>query len=225
MSFGGPTGDILATDHLPAWFNEDKRHQLEEFKAQCLKLSNTLLACFASQLGLARNFFEPFHGQKAPGNTLKLIKYPRFEASEQVDTPRLAEHTDWGTITFVFSRQGGLEVRDINDNWCPAPVIPGGIVVNIADALSLWTGKALKSTMHRITWENLPADRDRYSIAYFMNPHFGTCSSELTACLSKLTMPYRCFTGRSGYQYRKAERRSHIIRRILQDPHASHIWR
>lgn len=53
------------------------------------------------------------------------------------------------------------------------PLVPGAIVVNIGDALLLWTDKALKFTMHRISWANLDVHKDRYSIAFFVNPNYG----------------------------------------------------
>lgn len=173
MTFGSTPGGILATDHLPEWWNREKRETIESFKSQCYDLSIKLMSCFAHQLGLEKNYFQQAHKHKDPGNNLKLIRYPPIETDSDQGIPRLSEHTDWGSITFVFTTQGGLEIRDPNNNWFHVPVIRGGIVVNIDDALSLWSGKVLKSTLHRITWENLPKDKDRYSIAYFTNPNYG----------------------------------------------------
>ncbi|KAI1382800.1 uncharacterized protein F4822DRAFT_97282 [Hypoxylon trugodes] len=171
MAFSLPSGGIMETDHLPAWWDQSKRRKIEDFKSQCQDLNHALLSCFAVQLGLDKDYFLAMHAEKAPGNTLKLIKYPRMEHRPGVEIPRLSEHTDWGSITLVFTKQGGLEIRDPNNEWCQVPIVPDGIVVNIADALSLWTGKELKSTMHRITWENLPIEQERYSMAYFVNPN------------------------------------------------------
>lgn len=173
MTFGTNPGGILTTEHLPEWWDQHRREQVEEFKAQCYNLSIDLLSCFAVQLGLDKNYFLRYHEHREPGNNLKLIRYPPMKEQPGQGVPRLAEHTDWGSITFVFTKQGGLEIRDPHDNWLQVPVVEDGIVVNIGDALSLWTGKALKSTMHRITWEGLPKDKNRYSIAYFINPNYG----------------------------------------------------
>ncbi|KAL6246263.1 hypothetical protein RBB50_006498 [Rhinocladiella similis] len=172
MTFGTNPGGILTTEHLPEWWDQHRREQVEEFKAQCYNLSIDLLSCFAVQLGLDKNYFLRYHEHREPGNNLKLIRYPPMKEQPGQGVPRLAEHTDWGSITFVFTKQGGLEIRDPHDNWLQVPVVEDGIVVNIGDALSLWTGKALKSTMHRITWEGLPKDKNRYSIAYFINPNY-----------------------------------------------------
>jgi len=172
ISFGSLPGGILETQNLPSWWDLQKRKEIEAFKAQCYELSASLMTCFAVRLGFEKDYFQNSHLHKAPGNTLKMIKYPQLDQSiVGDDIPRLSEHTDWGTITFVFAKTGGLEIRDPSNQWCEVPVIEDGIVVNIGDALSLWTGKALKSTMHRITWEHLPLSSDRYSIAYFTNPN------------------------------------------------------
>ncbi|KAK7211586.1 hypothetical protein V2G26_018764 [Clonostachys chloroleuca] len=35
--------------------------------------------------------------------------------------------------------------------------------------MSLWSGQALKSTLHKISFDNLPIDQTRWSMAYFVN--------------------------------------------------------
>lgn len=171
MSFGLPAVDVLQSDNIPDWFDTPKRQAIEDFKSECYELSGALMSCFAVRLGLEKNYFKESNLPKALGNTLKMIKYPRMDKTS-TDIPRLSEHTDWGSITFVFTDRAGLEIRDPNNKWFHIPVVSDGIVVNIGDALSLWTDGGLKSTLHRITWTNLPLDQDRYSIAYFTNPDF-----------------------------------------------------
>jgi isopenicillin N synthase-like dioxygenase len=172
ISFGTPAGGILASDNLPSYWDQSKRIEIESFKASCKQLSDTVMACYAIELGLDQHYFAQNHEEVAPGNTLRMIKYPRF-TEKPSDIPRLSEHTDWGSITFVFTSQPGLEVRDPNNRWYDVPLVDDAVIVNIGDALSLWTGKQLKSTMHRISWANLDINKDRYSIAYFTNPNLG----------------------------------------------------
>ena len=133
---------------------------------------------FAVHMGLDdKDFFTRIHAHKSPGHTLRSIKYPKFDhqptgGDSSSSLPRLSTHTDWGSLTFVFTKQAGLEIQDPEDKcWVKVPIVPEGIIVNIGDALSLWTAKTLKSTLHRITWENLPYDQDRYSMAYFSQPN------------------------------------------------------
>ncbi|KAH7020729.1 uncharacterized protein B0I36DRAFT_296115 [Microdochium trichocladiopsis] len=153
------------------WRDVPKRTQAEAFRSQCRNLSESLLQTFARAMDLAPDFFTSAHSpDKDPGNVLRLIRYPALPAPADPRFPRLGEHTDWGTLTLLFARTPGLEVRPPGDRgWVPAPVVEDAVIVNIADGLALWSGKALKSTMHRLSWDSLPYDMHRYSIAYFVN--------------------------------------------------------
>lgn len=130
-------------------------------------------------MGLPADFFAAAHDpHKLPGNALRLIRYHALAAAPTHDFPRLCAHTDWGTMTFLFARAPGLEVRrPRDDGWVMAPVLCGegedSIVVNVADGLALWSGGALKSTQHRLTWDTVPWDKERYSMAYFVNANAG----------------------------------------------------
>jgi isopenicillin N synthase-like dioxygenase len=109
---------------------------------------------------------------------------------------RAGAHSDYGSITLLFQRDGqpGLEILTPSGEWAPVPVRPGPssitsadggasnshssfppILVNIADLLSYWTCGLLKSTVHRVVFppeeqrgEN--AGKDRYSMAFFCHP-------------------------------------------------------
>lgn len=172
MSFGMPAGGVLTTKDLHSFFDETKRQQVEEFKSQCDNLTHYIFRCFSICMGLPEKHFGDGHQNRMPGNALKLIKYPRLDTQPDVDVPRLSEHTDWGSITLLFAKTAGLEIQTPS-SWIDVPVVANGIIVNIGDALSLWTGRKLKSTLHRISWEKLPRTKDRYSIAYFVNPNKG----------------------------------------------------
>lgn len=173
MSFGLPAGQLFKSDNIHAWWDADKLTEVESFKAQCNELNLRIMSCFAVNMDLPKDFFAASHRQVLPGNTLKLIKYPKLDEQPGAFIPRLSEHTDWGSVTLLFTKSPGLEVRDPSNQWHEVPVIPGAVTINIGDALSLWTGKQLKSTMHRISWDKVPRSQDRYSIPYFVHPNFG----------------------------------------------------
>ncbi|PLB53359.1 Clavaminate synthase-like protein [Aspergillus steynii IBT 23096] len=179
VAFGMPAGRLFDKPNLPAWWTRPRLQEVEDFKASCYDISLNIMSCLAVQLGLERSFFDATHQHKDPGNPLKLIKYPRFE--KQPDgIPRLSEHTDWGSITFVFTETPGLEMRDPEDQWTAVPTIPGGVVVNIADSMSLRTNKKLKSAFHRIRWDTVGVDKERLSIAYFVHPNNDAVLSDVT---------------------------------------------
>eukprot|EP00455_Lapot_gusevi_P010474 TRINITY_DN1473_c0_g2_i2.p1 TRINITY_DN1473_c0_g2~~TRINITY_DN1473_c0_g2_i2.p1 ORF type:complete len:341 (-),score=86.10 TRINITY_DN1473_c0_g2_i2:46-1068(-) len=120
------------------------------------------------------NYFEPL----CNGNhqNLRLLHYPACKRSDINDsTHRAGDHTDYGSITMVFQDEwGGLQVLQKNGEWAFGDVVPGGIVVNIADCLQRWSNNVLKSTRHRvlidprIKGDDIPA---RFSIAFFSNPN------------------------------------------------------
>lgn len=174
MSFGLPAGQLSKSENIHSWWDKDKLEDIEAFKAQCNDLNLKIMSCFAVHMDLQKDFFHASHRQVLPGNTFKLIKYPKMDEQPEDYIPRLSEHTDWGSITLLFTESPGLEVRDPNNQWHAVPVIPGAVTINIGDALSLWTGKQLKSTMHRISWDKVPKSQDRYSMPYFVHPNFGT---------------------------------------------------
>ncbi|RAH75891.1 Clavaminate synthase-like protein [Aspergillus japonicus CBS 114.51] len=175
MSFGLPTGQLFKSNNLHSWWDLHRLTEIEAFKAQCNDLTFKVLSCFAWHMGLPKDFFTTSHQDGLPRNTLKFIKYPKLAIKPDDAVPRLTEHTDWGSITLLFTDSPGLEVLDPQDQWHEVPQLPGGIVINIGDALSLWTGQQLKSTMHRISWEKVPVDQDRYSMPYFVHPNFSKC--------------------------------------------------
>lgn len=173
--FGSVTNANLTCDNLSSWWTLEKRRQAEEFRSKCQNLSNRLLETFAIAMDLSPSFFTVAHAQdKEPGNVLRLIRYPALPAPADPRFPRLGEHTDWGTLTLLFAKTPGLEVRPPgNQGWVPAPIVEDAVIVNIADGLALWSGKTLKSTMHRLSWDSLPYNMHRYSMAYFVNANAG----------------------------------------------------
>ncbi|KAL4940021.1 hypothetical protein BDV06DRAFT_197660 [Aspergillus oleicola] len=182
MALGLPVGQLTQCPNLHAWWTPDKITEIESFKSQCNTLTLRILSCYAEHFSLPRTFFETSHNNSLPGNALKFMRYPRMETKPAGAPARLSEHSDWGSLTLLFMGSPGLEVRDPNNKWHDVPLIEGGIVVNIGDLLSFWSDGELKSTMHRISWESVPVEKDRFSIPYFAQPSFETDLKPLTNC-------------------------------------------
>jgi isopenicillin N synthase-like dioxygenase len=51
--------------------------------------------------------------------------------------------------------------------WVKAPFIQETIMINVGDALSFWSGTKLKATLHMVSFEGVPHDTERQSMAYF----------------------------------------------------------
>lgn len=114
--------------------------------------------------------------------SMRLLYYPPTSELDAEKDVRCGAHTDFGTITELFQKQGeqGLELfDDVTKEWKKVPFVPSPnpefikaglappLVINIADQLSFWTNGVLKSTLHRV---RLPSEgKPRYSIAFFSN--------------------------------------------------------
>jgi isopenicillin N synthase-like dioxygenase len=133
----------------------------------CQSLGARLHRAFAVDLGLAPDFFADKIDR--PLSTLRLLHYPPQAADAAPGEIGAGEHTDYGNITLLMTDDvGGLQVRRRDGAWIDAPVIPGAYVVNIGDCLMRWTNDVYVSTPHRVVNRS---GRERYSIAYFLDPN------------------------------------------------------
>ncbi|KAI1618208.1 hypothetical protein EDD37DRAFT_647019 [Exophiala viscosa] len=171
MWFGGVPGALDSEkDTLPPFWRE-RTQRVEQFKHKCHDLVVKLLECFALSLRLEdRRFFASAHREDAGnGNALRMLMYPGRSAPEDMTGrgSRMAPHTDSGSVTLLFQRAAGLEVESPSGEWVKAPHIQDCILVNLGDALSFWSGGMLKATLHRVTFDGVPFDQERQSMAYF----------------------------------------------------------
>jgi len=121
---------------------------------------------FAIDLGLDPTFFAAQF--RKPMATLRLLHYPPTPAPLAEGQMGAGVHTDYGNVTLLATDAvGGLMVRDRNGRWLDAPVIPDAFVCNIGDCLMRWTNDVYVSTPHKVV---SPPGRDRYSVAFFLDP-------------------------------------------------------
>jgi isopenicillin N synthase-like dioxygenase len=128
----------------------------------------------------------------ASGDQIRFVKAPPQEQS--LKGVALGEHTDFGSVTVLFNRLGGLQVRlpdhisplaptstsppptDIEkklceDGWTYVRPLPGHCIVNLGDALVKFSNGALRSNIHRVVAP--PGEQgsvERYSLVYFCRP-------------------------------------------------------
>jgi isopenicillin N synthase-like dioxygenase len=144
------------------------------------KLSVDLHLAIATDLELKPTYFVDKFDR--PMATLRLLHYPPRSAAQN-DLPGAGEHTDYGSLTILLTDDvGGLEVRRRDGAWIKAPPIPGAFVCNIGDCLMRWSNDTYVSTPHRVT---NPPGRDRYSIAFFLDPN----PEALIECLPGCSTP------------------------------------
>jgi isopenicillin N synthase-like dioxygenase len=155
------------------------RDTMLAYFAACHDLGRSLHRAFAADLGLTPGFFEDKLDR--PMAVLRLLHYPAAARSEDGQLGA-GEHTDYGCVTLLATDAvGGLEVRTRAGEWLKAPHVPGAFVCNIGDCLMRWTNDIYVSTPHRVV---SPAGRERYSIAFFLDPNPDADIACLPGCAS-----------------------------------------
>lgn len=93
----------------------------------------------------------------------------------------LHHHTDPGILTLLVQDDvGGLQTESQEDGWIDVPPEPGTIVVNLGDAMQVWTNDTYRAAIHRVTPRH---GKPRYSTPYFFSPHSDAVLEPLPALL------------------------------------------
>ena len=186
VGYNGPLSDRKKDDKASMWLSGRpgylsesvealppywRQHvdKIEAFKHSCHSLVIKLLRCFALAMDLPdQDYFAKAHAEDAGnGNQFRMLCYPARQNEPLDTTTRMSAHSDSGSVTLLFQTCSGLEVESPTGQWVSAPHLPGEILVNMGDALSMWSGGHLKATKHRVTFEGVPHDLERMSMAYF----------------------------------------------------------
>lgn len=154
---------------------------MEQFYQSCFKVELEILGSLSQALGIAASDLQSLHDQAE--NEFRLLHYPAIPASELADNSatRIAEHTDFGTITMLFQDSiGGLQLESQQEPGTFHGVESADqseIILNIGDSLQRLTNDTFRAACHRVTYpptvkvgldELIP---ERYSIAYFAKPN------------------------------------------------------
>lgn len=94
---------------------------------------------------------------------------------EKVDKNWLRGHSDGSAFTFITSQPiMSLQIRDyFTGEWKYVGHTPGGLIVNIGDAMEFITGGYFKSSIHRVV--SPPDDQKNFQrlvLIYFCNPKY-----------------------------------------------------
>ena len=167
------------------WPSTEFREVMTRFFDHALASAHRIQRLMATTLGLPEDFFVRAH--TGDNVTLRLLHYPASGTSQPEPTQLGAgAHTDYGFITLLFQHGvGGLQVVDSHGTWIDVPPREGVAVVNSGDLLERWTNGRYRSTMHRVIAKT--GDRDRLSIAMFVDPDADTAVEALPSCVSAET--------------------------------------
>jgi isopenicillin N synthase-like dioxygenase len=172
-----------------AWASRTDRWPDTEFRDMALAFYDAsfaaayrVLGILAATLRLPKEFFAERHlGENV---TLRFLHYPANLPTRSGDQLGAGAHTDYGSITLLFQDDvGGLELKGADGTWRLAPPVEDAIVINTGDLMERWTNGRFRSTVHRV--RPISGERDRYSIAFFVDPD----SAVQVECLESCVMP------------------------------------
>jgi len=145
----------------------DFRAVMTAYHAEMLSLGRDLLRAFAVGLERPPSAFESAFS--LPLAQLRLLHYPPQPGAVTRHQMGAGEHTDFGCLTLLAQDDvGGLQVRTAAGDWVAMPPLADAFIVNVGDLMTIWSGGRYRATWHRVVNQ---APRDRYSIAFFLDPN------------------------------------------------------
>lgn len=150
------------------------------FVNKSLEVIQTTLTVFEMKLDLPRGALRNLHTDMGDsGCQARCIKSPprltMYNDADAIDQnmAALGAHTDFGSLSFLHNRLGGLQVLPPGSpDWQYVRPLPGHAVCNIGDALTIFSGGILRSNLHRVVpLPDIQAAYDRWSVGYFSRPN------------------------------------------------------
>jgi isopenicillin N synthase-like dioxygenase len=162
------------------------------------------------QLALPKDTLSNLHRQQAvSGDQVRFVKAPPQPADDR--RTALGQHTDFGSVTILFNRLGGLQVLPpgADAEWVYVRPLPGHAIVNLGDAMVKFTNGLFRSNIHRVEAPpGLQAESTRYSLVYFARP-------EDNVLLRRLEGSERIPAMEDGQTEEEINSKDWIIRRAL----------
>ncbi|MCJ1404215.1 hypothetical protein MMC11_007440 [Xylographa trunciseda] len=157
---------------------------LQNFTRAISTAASTILSQLSASLKLqpGETLQNIHRSQSSTPDLIRLLKYQAQGISERGASH--IPHTDLGSLTFLFTRQPGLQIWSVqNQKWEWVRPREGYATVNVGDCLSLLVGKLFLSCRHRVSVFPGQAMTERYSFAYFLRPDDGTLMKAVTSPL------------------------------------------
>ncbi|KAL1590013.1 hypothetical protein WHR41_01396 [Cladosporium halotolerans] len=178
--------DVLGvSDKLPApgvLRAEEARGLLAGFVRRGHAVVSLLLRVLEERLGVDLRGLHRL--EKESGDQVRWVRAPaREEGEDEGEEKRaLGEHTDFGSLTLLANRLGGLQILPPDSKtWTYVRPLRHHLIVNLGDALVKFSGGQLRSNLHRVV--RAPGEQSRLprmSLVYFSRPEDDVVLRDLT---------------------------------------------
>ena len=162
------------------------RKVLEKHWDLMIILGRIITEGLAISLGLSKKYFAPFMSKSH--SYMRISNYPPYEKKQEENIgDGIGSHIDYGFLTILLQNNiGGLEIKNFNNEWIKAPIIPGTFLINIGHMIQRWTNDYYKATIHRVI---PPKNKTRCSLPFFFEPNFDAIVVPLDTFCSKNNPP------------------------------------
>uniref|UniRef100_A0A7S1FXQ8 Fe2OG dioxygenase domain-containing protein n=1 Tax=Corethron hystrix TaxID=216773 RepID=A0A7S1FXQ8_9STRA len=152
-------------------------------------LAARLMRLFALALRLDETFFDDKVDR--PYTTLRMLNYPaQVPGAANPETTRNAEHTDYGTLTILWSPDSrGLQARSRRGEWVDVVAPVDRFIINIGDLMMNWTNDRWISTLHRVIPHADTVGTRRMSLPFFHNPNPDAMIECIPSCFDNASNP------------------------------------
>ncbi|QHI99249.1 isopenicillin N synthase family oxygenase [Xylophilus rhododendri] len=160
------------------------REAYTEYFDAMSQLARELMRIFALALKLDERFFDDKIDRHI--SMFRVLSYPPQREAPLPGQLRAGAHSDYGSLTIVLPDDKGLQVFNKAGQWVDVPLVPGSLVVNIADLMMQWTNDQWISTLHRVDnppFETAGGNR-RQSLVFFHQPNYDAVVECLPSCLA-----------------------------------------
>lgn len=144
-----------------------------ELYTSCSHLALRLLDLLSIGLGKNRGYLRQCHKKLGLDDNVSMIRSNYYPPLKEIkpEQARCGEHSDYGTITFLFQDEvSGLQAKIQGGDYVPVNPIEDTIVMNLGDMMQRWSADRLKATKHRVMASPTDVYQTRQSIAFFVVP-------------------------------------------------------
>ncbi|XP_021825498.1 protein SRG1-like [Prunus avium] len=138
---------------------------IEVYSSEVKKVGEELLRSLSIIMGMERDTLLGLHKELL--QALRVNYYPQCCMPDKV--LGLSPHSDKSSITILMQEDNaaGLQIRQAGE-WVPVKPIPNALVVNVGDAIEIWSNGKYKSIEHKVVTTESKA---RLSYASFLLPN------------------------------------------------------